>query len=72
MQSTHPIKIPTNQVMALYADRAVSFNLAKGATFAKLADRLDHPGDWHADMPTAVYLKFGAARRPAHILQPRI
>jgi hypothetical protein len=70
MQSTHSAKISTNQVMALYADRALSFNLAKDATFADLADRLDHASDWHTDMPTAVYLKFGLPRQPIRVAQP--
>jgi len=64
MQNTHRTTIPANQVMALFADRARSFSLASGATFADLADRLDHLGEWHTAMPQAVYLTFGAARQP--------
>ncbi len=62
MQSTHSEAPLASQVMALFADRALSFNLAKDATFAELADRLDHLGEWHTGTPTAVYLKFGTAR----------
>lgn len=72
MQRAQPANMPTNRVMALYAGRALSLNLAKDATFAELADRLDRPDDWHTDMPMAVYLKFGAARQPARVLQPGI
>ena len=72
MQSTHPATMPTNQVMALFADRALSFSLSKDVTFAEFADRLDRLGEWHTGMPTAVYLKFGAARQPVRVLQPGI
>jgi hypothetical protein len=63
MQKTHQTTIPANQVMALFADRAQSFSLASGATFADLADCLDHLGEWQTDMPQAIYLKFGATRQ---------
>ena len=72
MQSTHSATMPMNKVMALFADRALSFNLSKDATFAELADRLDHLGEWHTGMPTAVYLKFGAVRQPVRVVQPGI
>jgi hypothetical protein len=72
MQSTHPATIPANQVMALFADRALSFSLSKDATFAELADCLDRLGEWHTGMPMAVYLKFGAARQPVRVLPPGI
>jgi len=57
MQSTDRAGLPTNQVMALFADRSNSFSLSNGTTFADLADRLDHLGDWHIGVPTAIYLK---------------
>jgi hypothetical protein len=72
MQSTHPATISANEVMAVFADRALSFSLSKDATFAELADRLDHLGEWHTGVPTAVYLKFGAGRQPVCVLQPGI
>ena len=43
---------------ALFADRTLSFNLAKDATFGDLADRLDHLAKWHTATPTAVNLRF--------------
>ena len=57
MQSTDRARMPTNQVMALFADRAVSFSLSTGATFADLAERLHHFGEWQIGGPTAIYLK---------------
>jgi len=64
--------MPANQVMALFADRALSFSLSKDVTFAEFADRLDRLGEWHTGMPTAVYLKFGAARQTVRVLQSGI
>jgi hypothetical protein len=72
MQNTHRATTPANQVMALYADRALSFDLTNGATFADLADRLDHLGEWHTGVPSAIYLKFAMARHPVSVLQPAI
>jgi hypothetical protein len=60
MQDLHRIEILTNQVMALFAGSALSFNLPNGATFADLADRLDDLSERHDGAPTAVYLKFRA------------
>jgi hypothetical protein len=59
MQSIHRAEVPTNQVMALFADSAFSFSLSNGATFADLADQLDLLGQRHIGSPTAIYLKFG-------------
>ncbi len=67
MHTTHRTTAPANQVMALFADRARSFSLARGATFADLAARLDDPGEWHTEPPQAIYLKFGAARQPVSV-----
>jgi hypothetical protein len=72
MQNTYPAAMPENLVTALFADRALSFNLSKGATFADLADRLDQLGEWHTGMPTAVNLKFATVRHPVFDLQPGI
>ena len=57
MHCTDLAKLPTNQVMALFADSVILFSLSKGATFADLADRLDHLAERHTGMPTAIYLK---------------
>jgi hypothetical protein len=64
MQRTYQSTIPANEVMALFADRVRSFSLAKGATFADLAECLTHSGGSSADMPKAIYLTFDAARQP--------
>lgn len=64
MQGTHQASMPIHRVVALFADKALSFSLSAGATFADLADRLDPMGEWHTGLPTAVYLKFGTARQP--------
>src|ERR1019366_8702498 len=68
MQSTHRAGMPTNQVVALFADRALSFNLSSGATLADLADRLGDLGQRHIGMPTAIYLKSGLAGQPFAVL----
>lgn len=72
MQNTHPSKLLPNQVTALFADSALSFSLPNSATFADLADRLDHFGEGHIGLPTAVYLKFMAARQQSSVSPPRI
>jgi hypothetical protein len=69
MQKTNQTTIPANQVMALFADRVRSFSLARGATFADLAECLTHSGDWCTDMPQAIYLKFDATRQPLPVRQ---
>jgi hypothetical protein len=71
MQDLHRIEVLTNQVMALFAGSALSFNLPNGATFADLADRLDDLSERHDGAPTAVYLKFRANRQQSLIRQPR-
>jgi hypothetical protein len=70
MQSTHIITPPANQVSALFADRALSFDLTKGATFAELAERLSDMCEWHTGAPTAISLKFRGEWRMAGIHQP--
>ena len=69
MRRTNQTTIPANEVMALFGDRVSSFSLAKGATFADLAEQLARSGGWHTDMPQAIYLKFGAARQPLPVSQ---
>jgi hypothetical protein len=69
VQQTYQTTIPANEVMALFVDRVCSFSLAKGATFADLAECLTHSGGWRTDMPQAIYLKFGAARQPLPVRQ---
>jgi hypothetical protein len=65
MQSKCRAAVPTYQVMALFADSALSFGLSNGATFADLADRLGQLGERHVGMPTAIYLKSSMTRQPA-------
>jgi hypothetical protein len=64
MQSNRRAGKPSSQVMALFADSALSFGLPKGATLADLADRLDRLGERHIGMPTAIYLQFRMAPQP--------
>jgi hypothetical protein len=59
MQSTYIAAMSDHQVSALFADRALSFNLSNGATFADLAERLSDMCEWHTGAPAAVSLKFG-------------
>ena len=70
MHNSHQTMIPANQVMAVFADRARSFSLASGATFADLADRLDRLGEWDTNTPRAIYLKFGVARQSILVARP--
>jgi hypothetical protein len=72
MQGTHPATISRNQVMALFADRALSFSLPRDATLAELADRLDLMDEWHTGTPTAIYLKFAAASQSVAVIPRRI
>lgn len=64
MQITRTDATPTNQVMAVFADSAVSFALSGGATFADLAERLDQLGERHTGLPTAIYCRVSIARQP--------
>jgi hypothetical protein len=74
MQHAPSTPIAANQVIALYADRARSFRLAKGATFADLADHLDQPhiDGWHDDMPMAIHLRFAVAPQWSALLRAGI
>jgi hypothetical protein len=65
MQNILPTTGSESHVMALFADRVLSFALSKGATLADLVDRLDRLDKWRTDRPTAVYLKFGIAHNHA-------
>ena len=71
MQNAHGARTLTNRVTALYANRALSFTLAKDATFADLADHLDLPrfDGRHTDIPTAVYLKLATIRQSGAVPQ---
>ena len=71
MQDIHRTTILTNQVMALFAGSALTFNLPNGATLADLADRLDDFTDRRNGAPKAVYLKFRADRQQSSIQRPR-
>ncbi len=68
---TQPI-IPANQVMALFAGSIASFRLSGGATFADLADCLEHIDARHVGAPTAIVLKFASTGRPAARLAPAL
>lgn len=72
MQHTQIATMPTNQVVALFADRALSFNLSEGATLAQLAESLSDMCEWHAGAPTAVSLKFSGDRRMIGVHQSAI
>ena len=65
MYSIDLAECPSTRVMALYSNRALSFNLSKGATFADLADRLDELGGRRTGLPTAIMLKFARPQQPA-------
>ena len=71
MQLTQKTEMPANQVTALFADAAVSFVLANGATFADLADRLNHLDARHSGLPKAISCKFGTAQQAVLHPQPR-
>jgi hypothetical protein len=72
MPTTHRTAIAANQVMALFADKARSFSLASGATFADLAAGLDRLRERQSDLPQAIYLRFRATRQPVSIAQSAI
>jgi len=63
-------RLPTNQVVALFASSSVSFRLAVGATFEDLANRLDRHTERHIGIPTTVYLKIDVAEAPVSVLEP--
>ena len=68
----HRTRLPTNEVVALFANSSVSFRLSVAATFADLADRLDRLSGRHIGVPTAVYLKVDTAQRPIPVLHTGI
>ena len=68
LPTDHRTRLPTNEVVALFADSSVSFRLSVAATFADLADRLDRLGERHMGVPMAVYLKIDTAQRPIPVL----
>ena len=61
MQNTYQPSAETNQVVAMYAGSALSFDLSKTATFA---DRVDRLGEQHTGTPTAIYMKFSMSFEP--------
>lgn len=61
-------RLPTNEVVALFAGSSVSFRLSVAATFADLADRLDCLGERHIGVPTAIYMKVDVDQRPIPVL----
>jgi hypothetical protein len=46
-----------NRVTAVFQDSRLSFDLARGATFAQLAERLGRLGEAHGDLPLSVELR---------------
>lgn len=64
MQNTYRPSAETNQVVAMYAGSALSFDLSTTATFADLADRVDRLGEQHTGTPTAIYMKFSMSFEP--------
>jgi hypothetical protein len=64
MENTYEAPADINQVVALYADSALTFDLSKTATFADLADRVDRLGEQHSGAPTAIYMKFSMSFEP--------
>ena len=46
-----------NRVTAIFQDSRLSFNLARGATFAQLAERLGRLGEAHGGLPLSVELR---------------
>ena len=64
MQSTYESSVQANQVVALYAGSALSFDLSKTATFADLADHVDRLGEQHIGTPTAIFMKFSMSFEP--------
>jgi hypothetical protein len=72
MKHTHTATMPTNQVVALFADRALSFNLSEDATLAQLAESLSDMCEWHTGTLTAVSLKFSGDQRMVGVHQSGI
>jgi hypothetical protein len=46
-----------NRVTAVFQDSRLSFDLARGATFAQLAERLGRLGEAHGGLPLFVELR---------------
>jgi hypothetical protein len=46
-----------NQVTAVFQDARLCFDLARGATFAQLAERLGRLGETHGGLPLSVELR---------------
>ncbi len=46
-----------NRVTAIFQDSRLSFDLARGATFAQLAERLGRLGEAHGGLPLSVELR---------------
>jgi len=46
-----------NRVTAVFQASRLSFNLARGATFAQLAERLGRLGEAHGGLPLSVELR---------------
>ncbi len=64
MRNTQRETVAANLVTVALADRALSFRLPDGATFADLADGLAHLDESSAALPAAFYLKIDMSRGP--------
>ena len=65
MHKSREHRLIQNRVTAVFEDRALSFNLAKGATLEELSDRLADLGQQHNECPVAITVKFGSSSRKA-------
>lgn len=70
MRNTQRQIVSSNLVTVALADRALSFRLPDGATFADLADGVAHLGQSSAALPAAFYLKIDMS--PAPVLPRRL
>ncbi len=70
MRNTQRETASANLVTVALADRALSFRLPDGATFADLADGLAHLDESSAELPAVFYLKVDMGRRSS--VPPRV
>ena len=65
MHKSRERRLTQSRVTAVFEDRALSFNLAMGATLEELSDRLSDLGQRHNESPVAITVKFGSSSRKA-------
>jgi hypothetical protein len=61
-------EIPGSVVNALFEDKAISFSLMDGATFADLADSFARLANGNTGVPYAVYMTLGSTGQPVSAL----